>query len=154
MVTLVPCLTVLVELEEPTPLAAPLLLPRSPAVQLISDESDKRPSGGGRVVVVQARPGWSAAHLEEDPAAWSAALIAAAKPHCAPLSEGRVRSTKPHRWRWARLAGPGLAGPILGRTASGARFGIAGDALDPVGGLEGAWRSGQALARRILEDRP
>jgi predicted NAD/FAD-dependent oxidoreductase len=153
MVTLVPCLTVLVDLESEAPPEAPLLLPRSDSVQLISDESSKRPCSSGRLLVVQARPGWSAVHLEADSASWSRALVEEAKPSCAILRTGKVRALYPHRWRWSRLAGPGLAGPFVGRTAQGALFGMAGDAFHPAGGVEGAWRSGRALGTRLLEEK-
>ena len=150
LVTLVPCLTLSVELDTNVPLPTPLTHPQSLVVQLLSDESSKRPSGDSRLLTIQARAGWSAANLEVDPAVWSKALIEAAMPHCPALAMG-VRSTRPHRWRWSRLAGPGLDRPVVGCTASGARFGLAGDAFDRLGGIEGAWRAGRALARRFLE---
>lgn len=121
---------------------------RSP-VQLISHESSKRPTAGSRVFVLQGRPAWSRARLELGAELWSEELRRAAVPYD-PAFAAPPLEQYAHRWRYARMAGPGLSGPLSVELAGGARLSFAGEAFDPGGGLEGAWRSGRRLADRIL----
>ncbi|MBK6683877.1 MAG: FAD-dependent oxidoreductase [Deltaproteobacteria bacterium] len=149
---LVPCLSValLYPAEAPDP-GWDLHYPNDTSVlTLLADERSKRPSGRARAIVLQASPRWSMAHLDEPVEVWTAALHEAARPlHPAltlvPLAQHA------HRWRYARVhGGPGLNAPILQPLPNGALLGLAGEAFDPKGGLEGAYRSGLKLGRRLL----
>lgn len=96
--------------------------------------------------VVQARPEWSQAHLEDDAASVVRALLAElAQALDAPLPEPVV--SMGHRWRYAMSAG-------LGHGAlwnAGLRIGVCGDwLLGPR--VECAWLSGQQLARAMAEE--
>lgn len=154
MLTPVPCLTLalLYPQEAPDP-GYDVHYPAAPgSLSLIADERRKRPDAEERVVVLQASPGWSAAHLQEPAEVWSQRLIEEARPHHPALAEP-PRAQHPHRWRYARLpGGPGLGGPLLLSLENGARLGLAGEAFDPRGGIEGAYRSGRALGQRLLRE--
>ena len=150
-----PCLTVLAEYDPE--MAAPIwqvVYPEnSRALLLISNEGSKREQGPshGPLLVLQARPGWSAARMESDRDAWSAELLGEA----ATLLGDWVKHPsvlRTHRWKYGRLApSDHLVRPLLlDRPGSTARWGIAGDLFDPDGGLQGAWRSGRQMARRLL----
>lgn len=117
---------------------------------LLADERSKRPPGQARAIVLQASPRWSMDHLEDPVEAWSSALEAAARPLHPALAAAPL-ARHPHRWRYARIhGGPGLNAPILQPLPNGALLGLAGEAFDPKGGLEGAYRSGLKLGRRLL----
>lgn len=91
--------------------------------------------------VLHATGAWTREHWEDAPEAVIEALLAAAG---APSETAYVNA---HRWRYAR-ADAGVAGACLWDAAS--RIGACGDWCGGPG-LEGAWRSGRALARRVLE---
>jgi predicted NAD/FAD-dependent oxidoreductase len=89
--------------------------------------------------VVHAGPEWSAAHLEEPPAAIIPQLREAFAQHV-PHPEPVVQMA--HRWRYARVAVPGGA-PCRYNRANG--IGVCGDwCLGPR--VEAAWLSGEAMA--------
>jgi predicted NAD/FAD-dependent oxidoreductase len=122
----------------------------SPILQLVSHDSSKRPSPSRLALVLQARPSWSRAHLE-DPG-WAGALLAEAARLLGPWA-ARPEATHAHRWSFARgdLSAE-LAGPLLLRLPGGGRLGLCGDRFAPGAGVEAAWRSGRILARRILAE--
>lgn len=117
-------------------------------LQLVSNESSKRPGAPLLVLAYQAHPAWSRQHLE-DPE-WPRRVLDEA---ATLLGEWAAdpRAVHPHRWRYARtdLAAE-LAGPLLLALPGGARLGVAGDRFAPGGGVEAAWISGRRLAGRIL----
>ena len=112
---------------------------------LVSNESGKRDA---KVLVVQAAPRWSRVHLEDDPDAWSDALLAsAARVTGAWVTAPEWRHT--HRWRFARLDRANeLAAPLVLSRNQG-RLGVCGDLFSPGGGVQAAWRSGRELAERL-----
>lgn len=137
-------------LEVPPP-PFDLCLPREARepVQLIAHESAKRARPSSRVIMLQGRPAWSRLRLEDDPALWSSELRSAAAQFYPALRDAPLEQYT-HRWRHARMAGIGLAAPILVELPGGGRLGLTGEAFDPAGGLEGAWRAGRRLAEDIL----
>jgi predicted NAD/FAD-dependent oxidoreductase len=96
--------------------------------------------------VAHATPAWSAAHLEETPAAVTDELVGALRALLpAPVRDTlRWHHAAAHRWRYAM--------PVAARldpwwdAARG--LGVCGDALGG-GDVEGAWRSGDELADQI-----
>ena len=127
------------------------LLPEdSEILQLVSRESGKRPDAGGGAFVIQARPGWSARHLESSPEDWTRALL----DECGKYTGDWIRSpkwTKAHRWRYARTdIGAELASPILLEVGN-SRIGLSGETFYRGAGVEAAFLSGVALARRMTE---
>ncbi|MBK9519568.1 MAG: FAD-dependent oxidoreductase [Anaeromyxobacter sp.] len=121
----------------------------SRALQLVSHDSSKRPAGARVALVLQARPAWSRAHLE-DPA-WPVALLEEAGRVLGPWA-ARPAASHAHRWRHARTdRAAELAGPLLLTLPGGGRLGVCGDRFAPGGGVEAAWRSGRLMAARLLQ---
>lgn len=150
-----PCLSLLVGYEGVPPPPWDLLYPASSrAVLLVSNETSKRSlgRGAGPSLVLQARPGWSAARLDRDPQVWARELLAEASDLVGPWVN-QPQTLLPHRWEYARLApSDHLTRPLLlEQPGSVGRLGVTGDLFDPEGGLQGAWKAGRALAHRILE---
>jgi renalase len=116
------------------------------SVAHVADETTKgRPvPPGTRALVIQASARFSATHLEDPPEIWGPLLLAA----CVPFLGEWVRTPRVaeyHRWRYARIdPGFGLAGPLLA-----GNVGWCGEAFDPAGGVQGAWRSARVLAERL-----
>ena len=150
------------------------LPPAGPAALVLRSESRPARAGlpGLAQWVVHATPDWSRAWLEAPPDAVQAALQEALA-ECVG-SALAWRHAAVHRWRYATLApaqsdrsadadlAPGTADPLAGAAQgcamapsapaawldAGAGLGVCGDALGG-GGVEGAWRSGRALAARL-----
>jgi predicted NAD/FAD-dependent oxidoreductase len=117
-------------------------------LQLVSHDSAKRGSSDPLVLVAQALPAWSRAHAEDSPAVISRAMLE----ELSRLAGEWARNpawVQTHRWMHARPAGGSLSGPMLIELPGGARIGLAGDAFSVAGGVQGAWASGRALARRL-----
>jgi len=150
-VAMVPCWTLMAVTDAPaTPPAWDLAEPSTGPAGLIV-RSDARP-GRTRVPgrahwVVHARHAWSRAHLEDPPADVQARLRdALAQQVGQPLA---WHHASVHRWRYAH-APADAAGPDLCEWDPDAGLGACGDALGGAG-VEGAWRSGRALAARLVE---
>jgi predicted NAD/FAD-dependent oxidoreductase len=152
--TSLPCLALVAGYDAGTTLPDwEILYPEEePALLLVSNESSKRPAGGGRVMLLQAAPRWSRQNLERPAAEWSAELLGIAARRLGAWAAA-PRWTHPHRWRYGRLdLANELTGPLIVR-AGARRIGIAGDLLSPGGGLQAAWMSGDRLAQRLLSAR-
>lgn len=151
LVRMLPCLAVIA--RYPAGVPAPsweMSLPSgSAAVHTLLHDSSKRPAPARLTVVVQARAAWSRARLGEPREAWSRELLDEA----AALHGGwiaRPELAQAHAWSRARVAaGTELAGPLLVELDGGAMLAVAGDGFHPAGGVEGAYRSGRALAARL-----
>jgi renalase len=117
-------------------------------LQVISHDSSKRPAPSFRALVFQTHPHWSAEHLDD--AGWADRVLAEAGGilggwAATPLHRHR------HRWAFARTGRSGeLAAPMFFQLPGGARVGVCGDRFAAGGGVEAAWLSGRALAKRIL----
>ena len=124
----------------------------SASVQMISHDSTKREAPGFVVLVIQARPCWSLAHLEAPEETWVAGLVQ----ETARLVGAWVGSpswVQAHRWRFARAdRGSELSRPLSLRVSGGGRVIITGESFAPGGGIEAAWLAGKASARRLLEE--
>ncbi len=125
----------------------------SNVVQMVSQDSTKRPAPPQPIFVFQSRPRWSAMNWNDDSADWTGALLAAAQPVCGDWVT-RPSWTSVKRWRYARLTGgDALTAPLLIRLANGSSIGVAGEAMAGDGGAQTAWLSGRLLARRLLGDK-
>jgi predicted NAD/FAD-dependent oxidoreductase len=149
LVGTVPCLTAIAGYaadapEPPWHVAYP---ESSTVLQVAIHDSSKRPAPRTRVLVFQARPAWSSAHLAEDPASWGAALLEEA----ARLFGGWIGHpewVQAHAWRRARISpAEAFAGPVVLPFQRAGSLGLAGEAFDAAAGAEGAFLSGLALAR-------
>lgn len=92
--------------------------------------------------LLHASPEWSDAHLEDTPERVAAILLAA----FAQLGAPAPAAWSAHRWRYAD-ANPALDVGALWQHDSG--IGVCGDWLNG-GKVEGAWLSGQSLARQMI----
>jgi len=150
-----PSLTVLARYPAGTPVPDwDLWYPESSRpLLLLSNEGSKRGLGeGGALLTLQSRPSWAAARLEVDREVWTRELLDEAG-RLAGAWAAVPEAWAAHRWRYGRL-GPSdhlVRPPLFRREASVGRWGMAGDLFDPDGGLQGAWRSGRALAARLGE---
>lgn len=142
------CLSLLALYPEDAPRPGwQVLYPERSPLMLVAHDSAKRPPGARLALVLQARAGWSREHLE-DPG-WPGALLAEAGRLLGGWA-ARPAHQHAHRWRHARHDGAALlSGPVLLPLGAG-RLGLCGDRFGPGGGVEGAWRSGRALAARLL----
>lgn len=150
-VEMAPCWTLMAVTDEPAPMPAWEIAepPGGPVARIV--RLDARP-GRARVPglchwVVHATDAWSRAHLE-DPAADVQPVLQDALARAL----GRAptwRHATVHRWRYANA--PAEAPRAEACEADAAiGLGLCGDALGG-SGVEGAWRSGRALAVRLRE---
>lgn len=121
----------------------------SAVLALIAHDSVKRRTPQFRVLVYQASPRWSRAHLDAAPEQLAPPLLAEAARRLGGWAE-RPAWNQVHLWRYARVdRGNELTSPLLIALPGGARLGVAGEVFAPGGGVEAAWLSGRALAARI-----
>ncbi len=138
-----PCWTVMAAFAARVPLESDVL--REEGILGWAARNSAKPGRSGpESWVLQAGPGWSAAHLEQTPDTIVAPLLAA--------FAGRVGGALPellsataHRWRYARCGSAGV-GFFWNETV---RLGACGDWL--IGPrVEAAWLSGRRLAAAVL----
>jgi renalase len=148
------CLTVLAgyPLSVPPPPWDVLYPEDSQSIQLVSQDSTKRPDPGFLVLVVQAKPCWSLAHLDGSDDEWTAGILQEAARVVGPWA-GAPTWSQGHRWRFARADGASaLSRPLGIRLPRGGRVVITGESFAPGGGVEAAWLAGNACARRLIEE--
>jgi len=120
----------------------------SAVLQIVSHDSSKRVAPAFLALVCQAHPRWSREHSEEP--LWPDLLLGEMARLLGQWALWPLHR-HPHRWRYARTSRSGeLTGPLLLRLPGGGRLGLCGDRFAPGGGVEAAWISGRALARRLL----
>ncbi len=112
----------------------------------IACDSSKPGRTGEETWVLQASAAWSEAHLEDSAESVAAILIGAFSALGAPAPNARTA----HRWRYADTE-PALDISCAWDSETG--VGLCGDWLNG-GKIEGAWLSGQALARQVVESAP
>lgn len=139
-----PCWTVMAAFAEPLP-GDQAMLREIGSIGWAARNSAKPGRSGPEGWVIQARPEWSQAHIEDDAEAIGNRLLAELGEALGiglPLPVAAVA----HRWRYAMSAGLGHGALWNARL----RLGLCGDwLLGPR--VECAWLSGQHLARTILE---
>jgi len=124
-----------------------LALPASGPLALVA-RNDAKPArtalAGQAQWVVHATPDWTGAHLDTPPDQLQAMLQAALADCVGGALAWRFAAV--HRWLYATLAAAPNDEPADGAWwDAGKGLGVCGDALAG-GGVEGAWRSGRALA--------
>lgn len=149
-----PCITVSVGFSTSAP-APPfdVMYPGEHSIlRLISHDSAKRTAPDFRVLVLQARAGWSTEHLEENRDAWMRPLLEAAAQLVGPWVS-TPEWVDAQRWRFAKLVLPTeMSAPLVFGLPGGARLGLTGEAFALEAGVQGAYRAGRGLARRMLAD--
>ena len=143
--SMVPCWTVMAQLAAPAALGFDAAFVNAGPLRWIARNNSKPGRGGQDCWVLQAHAQWSAEHLEDDAASVSAALLAAFSQLGAPAAV----AISTHRWRYANCD----AGQLGSAWQPEPGIGLCGDWLHG-GRVEGAWLSGQHLARRILAGEP
>jgi predicted NAD/FAD-dependent oxidoreductase len=108
----------------------------------IARDSSKPGRQGDNVWVLQASPEWSAAHLDDDSAGVTTALLAA----FAALGAPPPAAVTAHRWRYAKAQQPSSNGAVW---LPAVCVGLCGDWLGG-GRVEDAWLSGRTLAAQVL----
>lgn len=151
-VFMMPSLTVLAGYDRPPDPDWHIMLPGpDSALHSVINDSSKR-DARSQVIVCQASARYSRAHLEADPARWSAELLADASALLGDWVQ-HPRWQQHHRWRYARVQrGHELSHPVLIDLPGGARLALCGEAFNPRGGVEGAFLSGIELAQRLGSD--
>ncbi len=156
LVHMLPCLAVIA--RYPSSTRAPewqASFPRSSSgIHSILQDSSKRAGTLRLMLVLQARPAFSAKHLNDPAGSWTRALLQeAATLHGDWIAEPDL--VQSHIWRRARVAaGSELACPLVVELEDGALLGVAGDGLHDAGGAEGAYGSGIVLAERFAQMLP
>lgn len=154
MLGTVPCLSLMAVYPEGAPSPGWDMLYPSPSqvLQLVSHESTKGRATSTVALVLQGRASFSGAQLEEPAESWASALLSEASRLLGGWAAEPVW-TRPHRWRFARTdLSSELAEPPLVELDGGGRLGLAGELFSRGAGVEAAWASGIALARRIGRD--
>ncbi len=137
-----PCWTVMASFVDRLPIPVDMV-EAAGAIGWAARNSAKPGRTGPEAWVVQAAPGWSREHLEDDAASVSAALPALLGALLGADLPDPV-SVSAHRWRYARSGSAGCG--HLWEPAN--RLGVCGDWL--LGAqVEDAWRSGVGLAAAI-----
>jgi predicted NAD/FAD-dependent oxidoreductase len=147
-----PCLTLVAVYpgSSPTPRWDALYPEDSRILQHVAHDSAKRDRAGLRAMVYQAHAHWSGAHLDDPD--WPSAVLQEAERLLGAWA-ARPAASEAHRWKHARNdRSAELAGPMLLTLPGGARLGVCGDRFAAGGGVEAAWKSGRALAARLLSE--
>lgn len=151
LVRTVPCLTVIARYPEAVcPPRWDASYPGNCAVvHVVLHDSSKRGAEGPVVLVIQALPRFSRQHLDEPAEAWSKTVLSRAAELHGEWIE-RPSLAQAHVWHHARvMRGSELAAPLALTLEDGAVLGLCGDGFSPAAGLEGAYRSGLALASAL-----
>ncbi|MCY1045143.1 FAD-dependent oxidoreductase [Corallococcus sp. bb12-1] len=140
-----PCWAVMARFEEPVALALDGAFVKDSPLSWVAREASKPGRASGERWVLHGSPEYSAAHLEETPEEVAPKLLEA---FAQALGTGvRAVEAVAHRWRFA-MPSPPLDTPALYDAEAG--LGACGDwCAGPR--VEGAFLSGVALARRVVE---
>ncbi len=144
---LAPCLAAMVGFDAPVEVEFDGVLVSGGPLAWAARDSAKPGRSPGERWVLHAAPEWSEAHLEEAPDAFARELLAAfAEVSGRPLPD--ASHLVGHRWRFARATRPLPQSHLFDAAL---RLGVCGDWC---GGdkVEAAWRSGVALAARLLAE--
>lgn len=149
--TMTACLTVIAQYrgDAPRPDWDVLFPEDSPVLHLVSHDSAKRDDLSARVLVFQALPSWSRPRIGDDEREWVASILREAARLLGPWAAD-PQTVVPHRWKFARSSGVELSAPILLGDSGHGIMAVAGESFAAGGGVEGAWISGRAAARRLL----
>jgi predicted NAD/FAD-dependent oxidoreductase len=118
-------------------------------LQMISHDSSKREQPGERVLVLQARPRYSAESLAASPQAWRDELLWELGELLGPRA-ARPNWCETHAWRETCVRPRDLLRqPMVFESPRGGRVALIGDGLACDAGLEGAYLSGLSMGEQI-----
>ncbi|WP_045362321.1 NAD(P)/FAD-dependent oxidoreductase [Mycoavidus cysteinexigens] len=139
------CWAVMVRCIAPVSLPCDGVFINSGPLRWLARDSNKPGRTGPETWLLHASPEWSEAHIEDDAASVTTALLRAFAALGGP-DPATVHATA-HRWRYADTEPPLTAGCWWNASLG---LGLCGDWLHG-GKVEGAWLSGRALARCVLD---
>lgn len=113
-------------------------------LDFVADDGRRR-GDGAPVLVAHSTPAFAAGHLADPPGAEPAMVAALAR--VLVLADG-PSGTHVHRWSLAKPADPPREAPFL---LSERMVGVCGDGWGPQSKVEGAWLSGAALGREVVD---
>jgi renalase len=137
-----PCLAMMLQFAAPVPLPFDAAFVNDGPLRWIARDASKPGRTGGESWVLHAQEAWSEAHVDS-PLQEACALLLDA---FLALGGPRPRGWRGHFWRYARGE---VEHPARCAMDEDAGLGVCGDWLAG-GRVEGAWLSGQALARALL----
>ncbi len=141
-----PCFSLMLGPEDDTEFPADgITCEAHPVLGWVANNHRKPGRPGGPALVIQSSHAWAEAHLD-DPRPEVARALAAAAASAFGITLDRPVFESVHRWLFAAPAAPGLA-PYL---ADADRALAAGGDWCGDGTIEGAYRSGDALARMLI----
>ena len=141
-VAMQPCWTLMAQWSDPLDWPFEGLFANDAMVDWLGCNSSKPGRSGMTSWTLQTTAAWSEEHLEDSAESVSEKLLAWIEARGAPAPSSHTV----HRWRYARSTGLATA-PALWDAAT--HLGVAGDWMC-AGKVQGAWRSGRALAQRIV----
>ena len=137
-----PCWTVMMQFDAPLKMPFDAAFINTGPLSWIARNSGKPTRKGQESWVMHATPAWSADNLECSPEDISARMIEAFKA----LGGTEPATWSAHRWRYASSDSSIAIGSVWDPAT---QIGICGDWLNG-GRVEGAWLSGQTLAKKML----
>jgi predicted NAD/FAD-dependent oxidoreductase len=146
-VTMRPCWAVMLGFAKPLPVAFDGVFLRGGPLSWVARNSSKPGREGGEAWVLHASAEWSEQNLERDAGQVTDLLRAEFTSRLVGSELPALLHSESHRWRYAQ---PDPALPLPCLFDDGQRIGVAGDWC---GGprIEGAFLSGMALAKRVLD---
>lgn len=123
---------------------------KSDILLLVSHDSRKRVDKKFHALVLQCDAAFSRRHEDAETGGWVGDVLSEARKLIGPWV-AEPWFTQAHRWRYGRANALPLARPPVVRFPGGQALGVAGELFDPALGVEGAYLSGVALAKRLLE---
>jgi hypothetical protein len=152
MVSTMPCISLVAQYASDTPDPDwDIYYPDdSKILMLASHDSAKRDSPASRVMVYQALPRFSRSYEFGELDACNAVIFSEAARLFGSWAATPV-NVQTYRWLFSRTdRSTELAGPVLVALGNDLSLGLAGELFFPGGGVEAAWSSGRALARRLV----
>lgn len=123
----------------------------SDVLLLASHDSRKRIAKTFHAFVFQCDGLFSRRHQDDEAEAWIGHVLREAARLLGPWA-AEPSLTQTHRWRYGRANTLPLARPLVARFPGGHTLGLAGELFDAALGVEGAYLSGVALAKRLLSE--
>ncbi|MDY7577831.1 NAD(P)-binding protein [Herbaspirillum sp. RTI4] len=141
--TMRPCWSLMLRFDEPIGLPFDAAFVNQGPLRWVARDTSKPGRSGKETWLLHATAEWSEAHLEQAAGSIAADLLAAFS---------QLGGTVPHTWTAHRWLYASTESAVAGGCAwqADAGLGLCGDWLHG-GKVEGAWLSGQALARKMVE---
>ncbi len=147
-IEMLPCLTLMAAFDAPPKVTDSLRRNDTRALSSIVLDSNKPGRPGENCWVAQASPAWSAKHLETQTGVLADLMLPLLCDQLG-VSQSSATHAAAHRWRYSNVS-KALGKPFM-RNQNGSLY-LGGDWCLG-GGVEGAWTSGDAIAKDVLRSR-